>query len=163
MKNFYDILGVAPDATQEEIKAAYRKLARQYHPDINKSADAEEIFKTINQAYSVLGDRDKRRRYDLGLDIPVFEAAADRLYSFQGVSRFYHKVTEDEALYLLDAGELTTDTLLMCGSDPYRIIVGPAGYEIAPGAPKMHPETREEPPVRPGYAPPPPSRDSGCG
>ncbi|MCK7520457.1 MAG: DnaJ domain-containing protein [Ignavibacteriales bacterium] len=48
----------------DEIKAAFRKLARQYHPDVNKDADAEEKFKEINEAYGVLSDKDKRARYD---------------------------------------------------------------------------------------------------
>ncbi|EJX00689.1 protein containing Heat shock protein DnaJ, partial [gut metagenome] len=60
-KDLYEILGVSRDATQEEIKKAYRKLARQYHPDINKEPDAEEKFKEINGAYEVLGNEDKRR------------------------------------------------------------------------------------------------------
>ncbi len=165
MKNYYDILGVAPEASQEEIKAAYRQLARKYHPDINKDPDAEDIFKTINQAYSVLGDRDKRRRYDLGLGLSTFDPAEDRLYSFQGTTRFYRKLTEDEVLYLLDAGELETDTLLLSGSEPYHITVGPAGYEIASGPPRMRRGDRSEPPgPTRGYPPPPPTKnDDGCG
>jgi len=64
-KSLYDILGVPQTALQSDIKKAYRKLARQYHPDINKSADAEEKFKEINGAYEVLSDEDKRSQYDL--------------------------------------------------------------------------------------------------
>ena len=50
-KNFYEILGVSTDSTQSEIKIAYRKLARKYHPDVNNSAEAIEIFKEITKAY----------------------------------------------------------------------------------------------------------------
>ena len=52
------------NAGDDEIKAAFRKLARQYHPDVNKDGDAEEKFKEINEAYGVLSDKDKRVRYD---------------------------------------------------------------------------------------------------
>ena len=64
MKDYYAILGVPRNATQEEIKRAYKRLARQYHPDVNKSPEAEERFKEINEAYAVLSDPEKRRIYD---------------------------------------------------------------------------------------------------
>lgn len=64
MKDYYAILGVPRNATQEEIKRAYKRLARQYHPDVNKSPEAEEKFKEINEAYAVLSDPEKRRVYD---------------------------------------------------------------------------------------------------
>lgn len=63
-KDYYEILGVKKDATEAEVKSAYRKLARKYHPDINKEKGAEEKFKDINEAYEVLGDKEKRQRYD---------------------------------------------------------------------------------------------------
>ena len=63
-KDYYEILGVKRDASQQEIKSAYRKLARKYHPDVNKTSGAQEKFKDINEAYEVLGDENKRKRYD---------------------------------------------------------------------------------------------------
>jgi len=78
MKDYYAVLGVSRHADQEEIKKAYRRLARRYHPDVNRGdSEAAERFKEINEAYEVLGDPAKRRRYDLygeGAGIPsVFE------------------------------------------------------------------------------------------
>ncbi len=63
-KDYYEILGVSRNATKEEIKKAYRELALKYHPDRNKSPDAEEKFKEISEAYAVLSDDEKRAQYD---------------------------------------------------------------------------------------------------
>jgi len=62
----YEVLGVDRAATPEEIKKAYRKLARELHPDVNPSEDAAERFKLVTHAYDVLSDPDQRERYDLG-------------------------------------------------------------------------------------------------
>ena len=66
VQDHYKTLGVDKKASQEDIKKAYRKLARQYHPDTNSDAGAEERFKAISEAYDVLGDPDKRKKYDRG-------------------------------------------------------------------------------------------------
>jgi molecular chaperone DnaJ len=63
-KDYYDVLGIQRSASKEEIKNSYRKLALQYHPDRNKSPGAEEKFKEISEAYAVLSDDEKRKRYD---------------------------------------------------------------------------------------------------
>lgn len=63
-KDYYTTLGIERDATQDEVKRAYRKLARKFHPDINKEADAEQRFKEIGEAYEVLHDTEKRAAYD---------------------------------------------------------------------------------------------------
>ena len=63
-KDFYKVLGVSKDATDDEITKAYRKLARKYHPDLNKTKEAEEKFKDISEAYDVLSNKDSRQKYD---------------------------------------------------------------------------------------------------
>lgn len=63
-RDYYEVLGLTRSASQEDIKKAYRKLARQYHPDVNKADDAEEKFKEIKEAYEVLSDPQKRAAYD---------------------------------------------------------------------------------------------------
>lgn len=63
-KDFYSTLNVGKGATQDEIKKAYFKLAKEFHPDVNKAPEAKEKFATINEAYETLGDEGKRRVYD---------------------------------------------------------------------------------------------------
>jgi len=63
-KQYYDLLGVEPSASQNDIKKAYRKLSMQYHPDVNPSQEAHDKFTNINNAYEVLSDPEKRRKYD---------------------------------------------------------------------------------------------------
>src|SRR5207253_6594685 len=74
-KDYYETLGVSRTASEEEIKKAFRKLARKYHPDVAKGKGTEEKFKEINEAYEVLGDPAKRKKYDeLG---PNWRSGAD--------------------------------------------------------------------------------------
>ena len=63
-KDYYQILGVERDAKESEIKAAYRRLARKYHPDVSKESNAEDKFKELGEAYEVLKDKEKRQAYD---------------------------------------------------------------------------------------------------
>ncbi|GKH60881.1 DnaJ domain-containing protein [Campylobacter ureolyticus] len=77
--SLYETLGVSKDASSEDIKKAYRKLARKYHPDINKDPEAENKFKEINAAYEILSDDEKRRQYD---------ARGDSMFGNQNFSDF---------------------------------------------------------------------------
>ena len=90
-RDYYEVLGVKKDASEAEIKRAYRKLAAQYHPDVNHEPDAEAKFKEINEANEVLSDPDKRARYDqfgfAGVD-PNFNAGAAGGNPFGGFGDF---------------------------------------------------------------------------
>ncbi len=81
-RDYYEVLGVSKNASKDEIKDAYRKLAMQYHPDRNKAPDAEEKFKEISEAYAVLSDNEKRQQYDL-----LGHAGFDQRYSTEDIFR----------------------------------------------------------------------------
>lgn len=83
-RDYYEVLGVSRSASGEEIKRAYRNLARKYHPDVNKSADAEVKFKEINEANEVLSDDNKRRMYDRMGHAGVGASAPDPTAGFGG-------------------------------------------------------------------------------
>ena len=63
-RDYYEVLGVQRGAAPDEVKKAFRQLARKYHPDVNKDPAAESMFKEINEAYEVLSDQEKRAMYD---------------------------------------------------------------------------------------------------
>jgi molecular chaperone DnaJ len=81
-RDYYEVLGVARSASKDEIKDAYRKLALQYHPDRNKSPEAEERFKEISEAYAVLSDDEKRQQYDM-----LGHAGFDQRYTTEDIFR----------------------------------------------------------------------------
>ena len=100
-KDYYSSLGVAKTASQKEIKAAYRKLARKHHPDVNQDKSSEGRFKEINEAYEVLGDPEKRKKYDeLGANWRQYEQAGAAGGDFGGFNPGqaggYRTVTQDE-------------------------------------------------------------------
>ena len=80
-KNLYEIMGVRFNASFDEIKLAYKKLVRIYHPDINKSKDSEIKFKLLNNAYEILSDKTKRKNYDKLLNISGFDFKKDEIIS----------------------------------------------------------------------------------
>ena len=86
-QDYYEVLGVPRNASDEEIKRAFRKLAFQYHPDRNKELGAEEKFKEINEAYQVLSDPEKRRRYDRYGRIDIEEGFPD--FGFGGLGDIF--------------------------------------------------------------------------
>jgi molecular chaperone DnaJ len=94
-KDYYTILGVEKNASRDDIKSAYKKLAKKYHPDVNKEAGATEKFKEINEAASVLADEEKRRQYDqYGSDFTQrgssgFDPSAFRDFSFDNIDDIF--------------------------------------------------------------------------
>lgn len=82
-KDYYDILGVSKDASQTEIKSAYRRLAKKYHPDVSQESNADAKFKEIQEAYSVIGDESKRKQYDQ-FGSSAFDGSAGSYGGFQG-------------------------------------------------------------------------------
>lgn len=90
-RDYYEVLGVEKNATEDQLKKAYRKLAARYHPDVCSEANAEEKFKEINEAYEVLSDADKRARYDqfgfAGVD-PNFNPGGNPFGGFGGFNGF---------------------------------------------------------------------------
>ena len=106
--NPYDVLGVKPDATQDEIRAAYRKLAKELHPDLNPgNRDAEEKFKTVSAAYDLLGDAEKRARFDRGeIDAAGAERPREHYY------RNFHGAGAQEHPYSSAAGSADFEDIL---------------------------------------------------
>ena len=86
--DYYEILSVSRDASKEEIKRAYRRLARKYHPDVNKEAGAEERFKEINRAYEVLSEPETRARYDRFGEAGVAAGAGAGFQDFSDIGGF---------------------------------------------------------------------------
>lgn len=100
-KDYYKIMGVSPDASEKDIKTAYRKLARKYHPDISKESNAEERFKEMGEAYEVLRDTKKRAEYDQYLKHRELNQRAHQStgYSHSGRENPYQDVQFDSDFF----------------------------------------------------------------
>ena len=103
-RDYYEVLGVEKTASEDEIKSAYRKLAKKYHPDLNPgNAEAEAKFKEVNEAYGVLSDADKRAKYDqYGTADPPAASAASAAVAFPAGLRIYSR-TYSAVLQVQDA------------------------------------------------------------
>ena len=101
-KDYYEILGVARDATAEQIKDAYRTLAMKFHPDKNKDAGAEDRFKEISEAYAVLSDDETRATYD-----QYGHSVFDQRYSQEDIFRNANSKTFSAAPASLSAARLS--------------------------------------------------------
>lgn len=111
MANPYEMLGVAPDASQDDIRKAYRKAAKETHPDLNPGKrEAERRFKEINGAYDIIGDADKRKRYDAG---EIDETGAER----QPERHFYRDYAEADQNPRYSRGRASADGSGTGGSD----------------------------------------------
>ena len=86
-RDYYEVLGVSKNASEDEIKSAFRKLAKKYHPDINKDPDAPEKFKEAQEAYAVLSDKQKRAQYDQ-FGHAAFDQSAGGMGGFSNMGGF---------------------------------------------------------------------------
>ena len=92
-KNYYEILGVTPDSVAQDVKSSYRKLARKYHPDVNKAPEAAQKFKDILEAYEVLSDEKKRKQYDM---LNGFYKSPKQKATSEGAKTEYKKAAQDK-------------------------------------------------------------------
>ena len=123
MKDYYQILHISRLASKDEIKAAYYALARKYHPDINKSPDAADMFREINEAYSVLKRPEKKGKYDYELKAEEEDSrrSNDNNYSFSGKNRRYEGVSLATLVRCLNKGRIDESTIIFHKGKPYRI------------------------------------------
>ena len=95
-RDYYEVLGLSKGASEDEIKKAYRKLSKKYHPDINKEPDAEEKFKEVSEAYEILSDPQKRAAYD-----QYGHAGTDPNYGAGGSNDFRRIITIMDCIWII--------------------------------------------------------------
>ena len=96
-RDYYEVLGVSKDASDNDIKSAYRKLARKYHPDVCKEPDANEKFAEISEAYNVLSNKDKRAQYDqFGFEGPQMNGTSNGFDPFEMFKKHFHGFEDDD-------------------------------------------------------------------
>lgn len=137
-RDYYDVLGVTKNATDKELKSAYRKLALQWHPDKNKSPEATEKFKEINEAYEVLNNSEKRKAYD-----QFGHAAFGQGASGQGGFNPFGGAGGPTFTYTTNGGNINFEDLFGAGgnfSDPFNIFEGffGGGNPFGQGKPRTH-------------------------
>ena len=125
-RDYYEVLGVDRSADAETIKKAYRKLAKQYHPDLNPdNKEAEQKFKEVNEAYSVLSDDEKKSRYDqfghAGVDPNYGAGAGGGAYTNVDFGDFGDEQLDDEDLSLDDDDLSDDDAELEDGDDSFGL------------------------------------------
>ena len=122
-RDYYDILGVSKRATDEQLKIAFRKKALEYHPDRNKSKDAEAKFKEINEAYQILSDSEKRAKYDqIGHAGVTGPAGSEGFEGFGGFGDIFDS-------FFADFDSTTNDYYDLKRIDPgYRVYFGEQDY-----------------------------------
>lgn len=151
-KDYYSTLGIGKNATDDEIKTAYRKLARQYHPDVNKDAGAEDKFKEINEAYQVLSDAEKRKKYDqFGSEWQNYQSSGGRPGGFDwgpwqqspGGRSSYRTVSPEEFNDLFGGRGSSGGMGGMGGfSDFFETLFGGGGFSTGFGQQSYQPQAR---------------------
>lgn len=128
-KDYYKILGVDKKATQAQIKSAYRKLAKKYHPDVDKTKAASDKFKEINEAYEVLSDKEKRDRYDnLGAN---WQNMGYGQASNQGWEQFYQNMGREGGTHTYTQGDFSSFGQFGGFSDFFKTIFGDLAFQNA--------------------------------
>ena len=133
-RDYYDILGLADNrsASEDEIKQAYRKLARKYHPDVSNEPDAEEKFKEVGEAYGVLSDAGKRRLYD------EFGLGADQIKQPGGTQWHAHRRPETRHHHTSFTGRIGNTQFTMSGSTIQAITMVPLRTMLQGGTVQVH-------------------------
>lgn len=116
-KDYYEILGVSKDASDTDLKKAYRKLALQFHPDKNKTPGAGEAFKAIGNAFAILSDPEKRKQYDLyGADSPQSSPSSSHRQSQYAYTRgFESEMTAEDLFNMFFGGGFPSGTVYTSG------------------------------------------------
>jgi len=115
-KDYYEILGVSKEATDTDLKKAYRKLALQFHPDKNKAPGAAEAFKAIGNAFAILSDAEKRKQYDLyGADSPQSPSSSHRQNQYSYTRGFESEMTAEDLFNMFFGGGFPSGTVYTSG------------------------------------------------
>ena len=120
LRNYYQLLGVSPDASREEIQSAYRRLARCYHPDVNAGGDAAIRFNEVSDAYEVLHDPAQRARYDRSA------AIEDTAVTFDNASTAVGSTSAPQHVPYFSAARPPRDVPRFMDEEPVQVRFGPS-------------------------------------